>query len=97
MAKEDIQISTKTLEEVLTGSLSPVQPRSEFIGDLKHKLEDRIYPLQKKATIGLNEFLNIVFTILAVFFIGVLVIRAVFILISTLDMARKTTKHLKET
>ena len=88
--KKDVETPPiKKIESVLTHSFSPVKPREEFIGALRHQLEEKLYPNQTKIYVSFHDFLKTILAILVIFLSGILVFRAIFIILGIIALRRK--------
>lgn len=81
-----------SIEKVLSGSFSPVKPRREFVGKLLDELEDEVLPLQKRTTISFQELIENIKITLMIIVVSVILIRAVLLFISTLEVLRRNPR-----
>lgn len=84
--------SAMNLESVLAQSLAPVKPRAEFIGKLRHQLEQEILPIQTRKSIGFEDIFHTLVTSLVVVLTAILIFRAILIIISTIELWRRQTR-----
>ncbi|MGB9639333.1 MAG: hypothetical protein ACPL3P_04445 [Anaerolineales bacterium] len=83
------------LENILTNAFFPVKPREEFIGKLRHQLEEEVLPIQSKKNVGFQDLFHDMLEFSIIIFVLLLLIRAILIIISTINFYRKN--KLQET
>lgn len=81
-----------SIEEVLSGSFSPVKPRREFVGKLLDELEDEVLPLQKRTTVSFQELIENIKIMLMIIVVSVFLIRAILLFISTIEVLRRNSR-----
>jgi len=82
------------LESVLTQNFAPIKPREEFIGKLRHQLEEEILPIQSKKTIGFKDLFQTLLTSIIVVLSVILLFRSLLIIISSIVLWQKRKSKL---
>ncbi len=92
MSKNLENSSTINLESVLAQSFAPVKPRAEFVGKLRHQLEQEVLPIQTRKSIGFHDIFHTLFTSIVIVITAILIIRAILIIISTIEFWRRKAR-----